>query len=163
MLAFDLWYKSRVTFYQNLADIVLILHTLFVVFIITILLLTVIGGYRQWKWIRNWWLRVCHLIGIVFVVIQSWAGLVCPLTTLEAWLRSHNGGAQYEGSFIQYWLERFLYFSASEWIFIVVYTVFGLLVILTWVRFPPQKNPSTGRYVASEERHDKETDTDNSA
>jgi hypothetical protein len=133
-------------FYQNLADVVLILHTLFVVFIISILLLTVVGGYRQWQWIRNWWLRVCHLIGILFVVIQSWAGLLCPLTTLEAWLQSRAGEVQYDGSFIQYWLERLLYYNAPEWVFVVVYTVFGLLVIYTWVRFPPQKKSSTVRH-----------------
>jgi hypothetical protein len=84
-----------------------------------------------------------HLAGIAFVVIQSWAGLFCPLTTLEMWLRGQAGGAQYEGSFIQYWLGRFLYYDAPAWVFVVVYTVFGLLVIITWARFPPQKVSTT--------------------
>ena len=129
--------------YQNLADVILLLHALFVVFIVAALLLTIAGGYRQWSWVRNWWFRIVHLVGIAFVVIQSWAGLFCPLTTLEMWLRGQAGGVQYEGSFIQYWLGRFLYYDAPAWVFVVVYTVFGLLVIITWARFPPQKFSTT--------------------
>jgi len=125
--------------YQILSDIVLLLHSLFVVFIIIALLLTVVGGFRQWLWIRNWWFRVVHLVGIVVVVAQSWVGILCPLTTLEMWLRGQAGEMQYDRSFIQYWLERLLYYDAPEWVFVVVYTAFGLLVIIAWARFPPQK------------------------
>jgi len=125
--------------YQNLADLVLLLHALFVVFVIVALILTIVGGYRRWPWIRNWWFRLTHLIGIVIVVALSWVGVLCPLTSLEMWLRGQSGGVQYNGSFIQYWLERFLFYNASEWVFVAVYTVFGLLIIITWIRFPPQK------------------------
>jgi len=131
--------------YQSLADVVLLLHALSVVFVVAALLLTIVGGYRQWFWIRNWWFRVIHLAGITVVVVQSWAGLLCPLTTLEMWLRDQAGEVRYEGSFIQYWLGRFLYYNAPEWVFVVAYTAFGLLVIITWVRFPPRKIPGTGR------------------
>ena len=131
--------------YQNLADLVLLLHALFVVFVVAALLLTIVGGYRQWLWVRNWWFRVVHLVGIAVVVAQSWAGLLCPLTTLEMWLRGRAGDVQYNGSFIQYWLERFLYYAVPEWVFVVVYTAFSLLVIITWVRFPPQKTSTTGQ------------------
>ena len=132
-------------FYQNLADLVLLLHASFVVFIVAALLLTTVGGYRQWLWVRNWWFRIVHLVGIGVVVVQSWAGILCPLTTLEMWLRGQAGGTQYTGSFIQYWLGRFLYYDAPAWVFAVIYTVFGLLVIMTWVRFPPQKYSTAER------------------
>ncbi len=128
--------------YQNLADVVLFLHALFVVFVVVALLLIIVGGYCQWSWVRNWWFRIAHLICIAVVVVQSWIGLLCPLTSLEIWLRGQTGQEQYEGSFIQYWLERFLYYDAPEWVFVVVYTAFGLLVIITWVRFPPLKRSS---------------------
>ncbi len=125
--------------YQTLADLVLLLHTLFVVFVIAALLLTIVGGYRRWQWTRNWWFRVVHLASIAVVVAQSWTGLICSLTTLEMWLRGQAGGGQYDGSFIQYWLQRLIYYDAPTWVFGVVYTAFGLLVIITWIRFPPQK------------------------
>jgi hypothetical protein len=125
--------------YQILADLVLLLHVLFVVFVVVALLLIIVGGFRQWLWTRNRWFRIVHLVGILVVVVQSWAGLLCPLTTLEMWFRGQVGGVKYEGSFIQYWLERFLYYEAPGWVFVVAYTGFGLLVIITWVGFPPQK------------------------
>ena len=129
--------------YQPLADLVLLLHALFVVFVVAALLLTIVGGYCRWQWILNWWFRVVHLVSIAVVVAQSWAGLICSLTSLEMWLRGQAGGEQYDGSFIQYWLQRFLYYDAPGWVFVAAYTVFGLLVIITWIRFPPQKKPGT--------------------
>ena len=124
--------------YQNLADLVLLLHTTFVVFVIGALILTIVGGYLKWLWIRNLWFRTVHLVCIAIVVAQSWIGLLCPLTTLEIWLRGQYGEVKYNESFIQYWLERFLYYDAPAWIFVIAYTAFGLLVIITWVRFPPR-------------------------
>ena len=126
--------------YQNLADAVLLLHALFVVFVVTALLLIIVGGYRQWSWVHSWRFRIVHLACIALVVAQSWAGLLCPLTSLEMWFREQAGATIYVGSFIQYWLERFLYYDAPNWVFVVVYTAFGLLVIIAWLRFPPLKN-----------------------
>ena len=126
--------------YQILADLVLLLHVLFVVFVVGALLLIILGGFRQWQWVRNRWFRIAHLVGIIVVVAQSWAGLLCPLTNLEMWLRRQAGGVQYDGSFIQYWMERLIYYEAPEWVFVAAYTSFGLLVIITWVSFPPQKS-----------------------
>ncbi|MCG7499649.1 DUF2784 domain-containing protein [Vibrio sp. Of7-15] len=126
-------------FYQYLADAILFLHFSFVFFIIVSLILILLGGCLKWAWIRNWWFRVVHLVGISFVVVQSWLGLICPLTTLEMWLRAQVNEAHYTGSFIQYWLQRILYYQASDWVFILIYTLFGLLVIVSWVRLPPHK------------------------
>ncbi|MFB3059027.1 MAG: DUF2784 domain-containing protein, partial [Gammaproteobacteria bacterium] len=98
--------------YQILADLVLLLHVLFVVFVVVALLLIIVGGFRHWLWVRNRWFRIVHLAGIIVVVAQSWAGLLCPLTNLEMWFRRESGGGQYDGSFMRYWLERFLYYDA---------------------------------------------------
>ena len=125
--------------YQYLADTILFIHFSFVVFVIFALILTVIGGCLKWSWIRNWWFRLAHLAGISFVVVQSWLGLICPLTTLEMWLRKQINEEQYGGSFIQYWLQSILYYQAPDWVFTFIYTIFGVLVIVSWIRFPPQK------------------------
>jgi hypothetical protein len=125
--------------YQILADLILLLHVLFVVFVVGALLLIIVGGFRQWLWIRNRWFRIAHLVGILVVVVQSWAGLICPLTKLEMWFRRAAGGVQYDGSFMRYWLEHFLYYDAPWWVFVMAYTCFGLLVVVTWVSFPPRK------------------------
>ena len=123
--------------YQILADVVLSLHVSFVAFMVIGLLVIVVGGLQQWSWIRNSWFRVVHLIGIGIVVAQAWLEVICPLTTLEMWLREQSGQAHYDGSFIQYWFQRLLYYDAPMWVFAIGYTVFGLLVVFTWLRFPP--------------------------
>ena len=74
-------------------------------------MLTVGGGHLGWAWIRNIWFRGAHLAAIGFVVLQTWLGMVCPLTTLEMRLRIQVGQPAYEGSFIEYWLHRILYFD----------------------------------------------------
>ena len=127
---------------QYLADIVLVAHVLFVAFVVVGLLLTVCGGHLGWAWIRNVWFRGTHLAAIGFVVVQTWLGMVCPLTTLEMWLRIQHGQPTYEGSFIQYWLYQILYFDLPAWAFIALHTVFGLLVVWAWWRFPPRRSPA---------------------
>ena len=124
--------------YQYLADAVLVLHALFVAFVVVALLLILVGGFRRWRWVRNWWFRATHLACIGIVVAQAWFGLICPLTSLEMWFRTGSGAARYEGSFIQYWLHRLLYYDAPGWVFVLLYTSFGLLVLLAWLRFPPR-------------------------
>jgi glucan phosphoethanolaminetransferase (alkaline phosphatase superfamily) len=119
-------------FYLLAADILLIIHVLFVVFVVFGLALILIGKVRKWQWVRSAWFRTAHLIGIAIVVLQAWLGLICPLTTWEMALREQAGEAVYAGSFIAYWLSTLLYYQAPEWVFAVVYTAFGAVVILSW-------------------------------
>jgi polyferredoxin len=83
-------------------------------------------------------------MAIGFIVVQSWLGQVCPLTTLESWLRVQAGSASYQRSFIEHWVQRLLFWEAPSWVFALVYSVFGLVVLLVWWRFPPA-HPRTGR------------------
>jgi hypothetical protein len=68
--------------YVLAADAVLMLHVLFVAFVIVGLVLIVVGRLMSWSWVRNWWFRVIHLVAIGIVVLQSWLGVICPLTRL---------------------------------------------------------------------------------
>ena len=121
-----------------LADILLVLHASFVVFVVSGLVLIIAGKAFSWAWVRNRWFRIVHLGCIGIVVVQSWFGIICPLTTLEMALRTKGGGAAYEGTFISHWLGEFLYYEAPAWVFLLVYTVFGMLVVFTWFRVPPR-------------------------
>lgn len=120
-----------------LADLVLASHVAVVVFIVSGLILTLLGGFANWKWVRNPWYRLLHLLCVVVVVLQAWAGFVCPLTTLEMWLRAKADAEIYSGSFITYWLQSVLYYQAPQWVFTVVYSVFGGLVLASWVWVRP--------------------------
>ena len=128
----------NVTFlYVLAADILLIIHVLFVVFVVVGLLLIFIGKVQHWQWVRWPWLRVAHLVGIGIVVVQSWLGVICPLTIWEMMLREKAGEAVYVGSFISHWLSTLLYYQAPDWVFVVVYTAFGAIVVFSWVWVRP--------------------------
>lgn len=120
------------------ADAVLFLHLCVVIFVVLGLLLIVLGNLRGWRFANAWWFRLSHLATIVVVVAQSWLGMVCPLTTLELWLRERAGEATYAGGFIEYWMSRLLYFEAPPWVFVLAYTAFGLCVLAAWWRWPPR-------------------------
>lgn len=127
------------TFYSLAADAILVTHVLFVVFIVVGLLFIFLGKFLSWLWVRNPWFRLTHLLGIGFVVLQSWFGAICPLTILEMNLRSKAGETIYEGSFITHWLNELLYYYAPPWVFVVVYTIFGGLVLTSWFLVRPRR------------------------
>jgi polyferredoxin len=124
--------------YQILADAVLTIHLLVVAFVLFGLVLVLAGNGLGWRWVNNLWFRLAHLGAIAIVVAEAWLGIVCPLTTLEIWLRSKAGIDGYTGSFIEHWLQQILYYDAPAWVFIAAYTVFGLVVVATWWWFPPR-------------------------
>ena len=123
--------------YSLLADFTLLAHVLFVAFVVLGLLLIVTGGYLNWHWVRNSWFRGIHLFAIGVVVVQAWLGIICPLTTLEMWLRQEAGEVGYKGSFVAHWLHRLLYYDAPAWVFLLAYSAFGFLVLLAILKFPP--------------------------
>ena len=121
------------------ADAVLVLHALLVVFVVGLLPLVFIGA-RRWPWVRNPWLRGLHALAIGVVVLQAWLGATCPLTQWEWQLRVAAGQVADAGSFIARWLQAWLYWSAPESVFSLVYTGFGLLVVVSWIVVPPRRN-----------------------
>lgn len=123
--------------YPLIADAVLLTHAVFVAFVVLGLFLIVIGGASNWQWVLNRTFRYLHLGAIAIVVLQAWVGVICPLTTLENWLRGLAGQTSYEGSFVRHWVSWFLYYDAPAWVFTLIYTVFALLVLATWKFWPP--------------------------
>jgi hypothetical protein len=124
--------------YQLLANIVLAVHVGLVAFVVPGLLMIVAGNLRGWRWVNNLWFRLAHLATILVVVAQAWLGIICPLTTLEMWLRRQGGAATYTGSFIEYWLQSVLYFDLPPWVFILAYSLFAALVLACYWFFPPR-------------------------
>jgi len=124
--------------YQLLADAVLSLHVAIVVFVVGGLLVIVVGNLVAWDWVNALSLRLAHLAAIAIVVAEAWFGAVCPLTSLEMWLRTQARATTYAGTFIEHWLQRMLYYEAPAWVFTLGYTLFGLIVAATWWYFPPR-------------------------
>jgi glucan phosphoethanolaminetransferase (alkaline phosphatase superfamily) len=121
-----------------LADALLLLHVLVVVFIVFGLVAIYAGWTLAWSWVRNPWFRLLHVVAICIVALQSWAGVICPLTIWEMSLRNQAGDTVYSGTFISYWLETLLYYQAPAWVFMVAYTTFAALVIASWFIVRPR-------------------------
>ena len=127
------------TLYLIAADAMLFTHALFVGFVVFGLSLIFIGKWRGWRWVHRFWFRVTHLVAIAVVVLQSWLGMICPLTVWEMELRALAGDQVYTGSFIAHWLEYLLYYRAPNWVFVLVYTAFAALVVASWYWVRPRR------------------------
>jgi hypothetical protein len=66
-----------------IADLILVVHFLFIVFVIGGFALICIGAALRWRWIRDIRFRIAHLAAIVFVALEALAGVMCPLTVWE--------------------------------------------------------------------------------
>ncbi|UCF95439.1 MAG: DUF2784 domain-containing protein [Desulfobacterales bacterium] len=124
--------------YGVLADIILLIHALFIAFVVFGFILIIAGIVRRWFWIENFWFRLIHLVAIGTVAAMAWCGEICPLTVWESRLREAAGGDAYPGTYVQYWLQRLIYYNFPPWVFVLGYTVFAALVLLTWIAKPPR-------------------------
>jgi hypothetical protein len=82
-----------------LADTVLVLHGLFILF-------AVFGGLAVW---RRPWLAGLHLPAAAWAAWVTMSGSICPLTPLENALRRSAGQAGYTGGFIDHYLVAWIY------------------------------------------------------
>jgi Protein of Unknown function (DUF2784) len=86
-------------FWSLLADLLVIVHFAFTLFVI-------FGGFLLWRWPRVAWL---HLPALLWGVWVETSGTICPLTPLENWLRTRGGEAGYTGGFLAHYLHGWLY------------------------------------------------------
>ena len=85
--------------FRLLADLVVLVHLAFVVFV-------VVGGLLALKWRWVVWL---HLPAAIWGALIEFGGWICPLTPLENWLRNQGGEEGYAGGFIQHYMVPVLY------------------------------------------------------
>ena len=116
-----------------LADTLLIIHSLFVLFVVGSLPVIWIGAWLGWNFVRDLRFRLAHLAAILFVAGESLIGMACPLTVWEDALR----GTETDSGFIQRWLHRILFYDLPEAVFTTIYLLFALLVAATFRLVPP--------------------------
>ncbi len=85
--------------YRLLADLVVLVHFGFVLFVI-------LGGILVLRWKRVVWV---HLPAAAWGAIVEFLGWICPLTPLEIWLRVMAGQSGYQTGFIAHYLLPLLY------------------------------------------------------
>ena len=120
----------------SLADLVLLLHFAFVLFVVGALLAIWMGVRLHWGIARQRVFRLAHLSAVWFVAIETLLGFACPLTLLEDALRTNNNAEG--GGFLQRWVSRILYWDLPPWVFAVAYLLFAIVVTATYLKYPPR-------------------------
>jgi hypothetical protein len=91
--------------YGLLADFVVLIHFLWIVFLF-------IGGF--WG-VRYGLIKIFHISGLAFAVAIQTLNWYCPLTYLEIFFRSMEDPSKtYQGSFITHYLEKIIYIEVSR-------------------------------------------------
>ena len=86
--------------YRLLANAVVVLHALFILFVVC-------GGLLAWRWRR---VAAIHIPCAIWGVLIEYRGWICPLTPLENSLRARAGGQEgYSGSFVEHYLLPAIY------------------------------------------------------
>ncbi len=85
--------------YNSLADLIVVLHSLFVLFVM-------LGGFLVlWKSSVAW----CHIPAVFWAASIEFFGWICPLTPLENMLREKGGAAGYGTGFVEHYIVPILY------------------------------------------------------
>jgi hypothetical protein len=112
-------------------------HTLFVGFVVIGQLLILIGLVCRWKWVRNPWFRVIHLLCIGIVAGEAASGVTCPLTIWERDLRGLSGQTVNDSA-IGWFFNSILFFNMPRQFFVWIHISFGALVLGTFLFGPPR-------------------------
>jgi hypothetical protein len=93
--------------FKILADIVVLIHFLWILFLI----------FGAFLGAGNKEIKIFHISGLVFAFVIQIFGCYCPLTDLEVWLRAkHDPSLAYSGSFIIHYVEGLIYIEISPWL-----------------------------------------------
>lgn len=126
-------------FFPFAADIVIVIHFLWIAFVIL--------GFPVFLWLNSARWRLIHLAAVIWMVLMQLTRSICPLTHLEAWLKSEGQGAEvYSGKFIIETLERLIYVDnvTLEKITYATGVYLTLIVLSFWFRPIPGKKKVRG-------------------
>ncbi|MDJ0806533.1 MAG: DUF2784 domain-containing protein [Gammaproteobacteria bacterium] len=121
-----------------IADLLVILHLLFILFVL-------LGGLLVLQWRK---MALLHLPCVAWGALVEFSGWICPLTPLENHFRSAAGEQGYQGGFIDHYLMPVIYPAGldRDTQFVLGLIVIGInLIIYAVILFsrptPPSKHP----------------------
>ena len=126
-------------FYKITADIIVVLHFIWIIFMLLGFFLTIYGFFR--KEFFDWWLfRTLHLSGILFVGIITALRRFCPLTILENLSRArYSPDSTYPGSFIVHYIEKLVYPDVNQIMLRVCTVLVAAFILVAYIIRPPSK------------------------
>lgn len=104
--------------YRTLADVIVVLHLLFILFVL-------FGGLFLLFSRRCAWL---HIPAVLWGILIEWADWICPLTPLENWLRLKGDGTGYHTSFIEHYLMPVIYPSGLTHELRIIFAIFVVII-----------------------------------
>lgn len=136
--------------YKILADLVVLIHFAWILFMLWGFILTVCSTTsiyvlpaakdRSRAFFDRWIFRTIHLGGIVYVAILTVLGKYCPLTILENNLRQqYDTELTYPGSFVVHYIERIVYPEANFLLFVIPTIIIVVFTALMFIIRPPTK------------------------
>jgi len=126
--------------YKIFADTIIVVHFLFILFMLFGFLLTLYAVFFREKFFDWWLFRSLHLLGIFYVVSLSILGKYCPLTLLENQLRlRYEAYSVYSGSFIVHYLERLVYPDVNPLVIQIPTVFIAIFTIVMFIVKPPKK------------------------
>jgi len=117
-----------------MADIVLLVHILWILFVVANVPIIILGYFLSWRFIENNFYRTLHLCLVALVFLETIFGIACPLTTLERMLR---GSFKSESGFVATILHRWFFFNFPTYVFAIAYGLFLMLVVTCYLVVPP--------------------------
>ena len=107
---------------------VLALHLAIIAFNVAGCVLIPIGAWRRWRWVREFWWRLAHVLSLAVVALQALMGRACFLTIWQG----DASGASHVQPMIAGWINRLIYWPLPLWVFAVAYAAVFAYVIALW-------------------------------
>ena len=110
-----------------LTDLVVVIHALFIIFVL-------FGGLVVLKWHQVMWIHIPCVLWGAAIEFFSW---VCPLTYLEIYLREIGNANSYDDSFVQHYLLPVIYPSGLTTdiqflLGVIVITINLIIYFIVW-------------------------------
>ena len=116
------------TVYVYLADLVMLVHLAFIVFVL-------LGALLIVRWPKVIFL---HLPSVVWAMWIQFQGGYCPLTPLENWFRQEGGQDGYDSGFVEHYVGSLIYpgdISLTMHIYLGVFVlVLNMVIYLLVIR-----------------------------
>lgn len=125
--------------YKILADIIVIIHFIWILFMLWGFILTVRGFFKK-EFFDRWLFRILHLFGIAYVSLLAMMGKYCPLTLWENVLRAkYDLDLTYPGSFMIHYAERLVYPDINPLIIRIPTTFIAVFTVIVFIIRPPKR------------------------
>lgn len=132
-------------FYRLLADFIVLIHFLWILFMLWGFGRTIWAIIKKdIKFLQNRFIRTFHLLGILVVGFLIIIGKPCFLTVWEIKLRVISGVPSYTGSFIVHYIEKLVYPDVHPLVVEIPSVIIGGVTLLIYILLPPWKRPREG-------------------